>query len=330
MNFTDAMRTISGSESTIDETGMRTIPFDESTPEGRLRAALSGSGRPTLMIPIAHAADSTAIASGKGLTISFETLVEGSSHVRFMMLRSEQEELDRVFNRIADAILDRIEAGGTVTQVVSNVLDEFRKLLNRKMGRLSDEEFAGLIGELEFMLKAAKLGPMALETWTGPDKARHDFTGSVVDVEVKASWSVKPQAVRIHGLQQLLAAESKRLILAVFGMERTGTGGKTLCDLITELTQAGIASDALTSKLEDAGVNDPSEYDAKRFLPAGFRIFDIRDDFPKLTESSFVGASLPSGIRQVDFTVDLGVASSFMMDEEAADELVRQMVTPDA
>jgi len=330
MNFTDAIRNISVSDSTVDESGLRTVPFNESTPEGRLRAALSESGRPMLMIPIARESDSASIASGKGLTISFRTLVAGSSHVRFLALRSEKEELDHVFSRIADAVIDRIEGGGTVSQVVSSVLDEFRKLLNRKTGRLSDAEFAGLVGELEFMRKAAMLGPMALETWTGPDKARHDFTGNVVDVEVKASWSVFPQAVRIHGLQQLLAAEDKRLILAVFGMERTGTGGKTLRDLITELTQAGIYPDALMSKLEDAGVNDPTEYDARRFLPAGFRFFDVRDDFPKLTEISFVGACLPSGIGQVDFTVDLGVASAFRMDDEAVHELVRQMVTLDA
>ncbi|MGH3281041.1 MAG: PD-(D/E)XK motif protein, partial [Trebonia sp.] len=89
-----------------------------------------------------------------------------------------------------DDLLDRLHKdSATPAAVCVSILDRWRDLFNPKAGRLlSEQALVGLLAELHVLERIAgrASGAAALRLWTGPDKARADFTGSLASLDFRS------------------------------------------------------------------------------------------------------------------------------------------------
>ena len=182
------------------------IPFRElegSTSEGNALAALDEQGRRMLLLPAAPRTKCSEGRSGKGIAAGFSEWSTDGRVGRYYFIRCEDDRLESVFCRVAEAVLERLDAGSDACRAVADVLDEFRELLQRPRSRLSREEQLGLIAELMTLKSLLMYNPDAVSCWMGPRRARHDFIRPGLHLEVKAGMQQSAGKLRIHGVDQL-------------------------------------------------------------------------------------------------------------------------------
>src|SRR5262249_42972989 len=137
------------------------------------------------------------------------------------------------------AIADGIQLKGlTFADAFEEGVALWRQLL-RGLPRMSEDEELGLFGELLTLeLLVGKLGPIALDHWTGPTNDKHDFRVRLNEFEVKTTAG----ASRIHvinGLDQLTPSIKCQLHIISWQMERAGPGsGETLPDRVANVRKA--------------------------------------------------------------------------------------------
>ena len=178
---------------------------------------------------------------------------------------------------------------------------------------LSEKEVTGLIAELRFLTEMLipEVGPAeAIKRWHGPFGSRHDFEWPGSSVEVKATTSSRGRIFHINGIDQLDPPENGKLF--VFGVRLREEGG-------AELTLPGIIEscynllssdedslDRLESALVQIGYSPlhNEEYERSRFRIIEEALFEVKDDFPRISARNFV-EELHAGIERVDYEINL-------------------------
>jgi len=185
---------------------------------------------------------------------------------------------------------------------------------------LSREDYVGLYGELSFIeagLKAGVAGLPIVNAWQGPLGTNQDFLFGPVAVEIKTTTGNEIDKVRITNARQLDSTGLQSLFLARYAFDFRQGGGRTLPQLVATLKSslAAISPDALSvfnDRLLEAGFVEgtPNEFDGWGFTPRHFDVFNVGEGFPRLLESS-----LPSGVSEVSYTLNLSAAVRFQIVE---------------
>lgn len=237
------------------------------------------------------------------------TLDTDEEHDKFR-LTIEAPEMPEAAYSLAFSIARGMQDGKSFHDALQVAMDAMRDVLAKKR-RLSDEQVAGLFGELlllEHLMQ--KLGPMdAVNAWLGPDGEEHDFSIDGVDIEVKTTLSEK----RIHvisGADQLLPRVAIPLWLLSIQLTKSGIGvGRTLDDMCMQMIDdAGAVGQAVRERLAKVGwtIEDYSLYSTRfdqRSLP---RAYQVAEDFPSIT-SHRLGSAVPQSnlISDVRYRVDV-------------------------
>jgi hypothetical protein len=210
------------------------------------------------------------------------------------------------------ALADRVQIQGEeFSPAARDVLAKFRRLL-QGLGRMSETEEVGLIGELMvFRRLLDHLGVKStLDSWTGPSGEEHDFAVLDCDLEVKTTTSER-RAHWIHGLTQLLPAEPRPLWLISIQLTAGGQAGGTLADHVRGIRSRLTDEDAIESfndRLRIRGWDDDQAhlYTQRFVLRSMPQAFEILEGFPSITPSLFVAAGrVHDRISQVSYRVDL-------------------------
>src|SRR5262249_21561277 len=164
---------------------------------------------------------------------------------------------------IADGIqLRGLEFGDAFEEAVIR----WRNLL-RALPRMQEEEELGLLGELFTLdLLVGRLGPVAVDHWTGPTTDKHDFRVRRSEFEVKTTAG----ADRIHvinGLGQLEPSRKCELYIISWQLERAGPdSGETLPDRIAAVRRSLKAKPTAVSRFDELLENGTSWRDADAHL----------------------------------------------------------------
>src|SRR5581483_109915 len=185
---------------------------------------------------------------------------------------------------------------------------------------LSRENYIGLYGELSFMeaaLNADASGLALANAWQAPLGTNQDYLFGPLAVEIKVTTGNEIDKIRITNARQLDSTGLQSLFLARYAFDFRQGSGRTLPQLVSALKVAfsTISPDALSifsDRLLDAGLVEATtnEFDGWGFTPRQFDVFNIRDGFPRLLESS-----LPSGISEISYSLNLSAASAFQIIE---------------
>lgn len=204
---------------------------------------------------------------------------------RYLDLICGSEALSQVFALMADSVVERVadrdELGHTA---LLGALNDWQELL-RPARKLSEDAARGLFGELIVLRLLAAHNPIfAVESWTGPDNQKHDFSTPRGDLEVKSS-AKEDLDVTISSLDQLDLINNVPLTLIRVRVVSSSTG-KNIEDLVVELEEMGCLRAEMIHRLASAGFILGVDDDDQRFSVDGpLLAWELGPDFPGLRRS---------------------------------------------
>lgn len=171
------------------------------------------------------------------------------------------------------------------------------------LGNVSiDERVYDVIGELSVLKYYAEKG--YAPTWNGPSQSSYDIETDEFFVEVKSSINRTKKEVTISSIYQLSNLE-KNLYLVFCTFELTDSHGISINSLVEDLRLLGYNIAAINELLEKKGFGLGKSVRKKQFLLHSMYRYAVDDAFPKVIEQSFKGDTLPKGINDISYTVDL-------------------------
>lgn len=313
--------------------GLRMRDSDVTVTGGYVSHAVDALGRRHLLIPLAAEQQPIADHRSHGVSLSPRNLEDDRGLTHYIDVVCEEAELRDLFAIFCDDLLDRLEDDSAAPAAVCvSVLDRWRDLFNPKGGRLLGEQaLVGLLAELHVLERIADraLGS-ALRLWTGPEKARADFTGSLASVEVKATTNRERATVAIHGIQQLDEAALEDVYLHVEQFESVPSGGDSVPDAVRRLLATGLSRAGLLRSLTAVGYleSDREAYELVRFRLAAARTFRASaPGFPRLVPSVLTDPGLALRIHEVRYSIDVSdteaIPGNLPSIETALDHLLR-------
>ena len=207
------------------------------------------------------------------------------------------------------------------TRLASNNNSGYTLLINRfyawqklfhQAGNLLDEKrIMGLIGELLFLEQdlIPKYGKSkALESWTGTEKTKKDFSLDGTWFEVKAITAGK-SVVGISSYEQLDSEVPGNLV--VFQLEKMSPeyDGISLNKLVKQIFKeldVEALKDLFLQKLSDVGYSFESSYDTYVYIIHSEGIYEVDDSFPCLRRDEKLDA-----ISQVKYDLLLAKIENF-------------------
>lgn len=187
----------------------------------------------------------------------------------------------------------------------------WKKLFRPNLGKLSEPEILGLIGELIFMrdYMIPTYGcKTAIDSWTGPEKTHKDYSLSDKWFEIK-TISTGKEVVRISSIEQLDSEIDGQLY--VYELERMSPSfdGLKLNAIINEiisLLPTSFVKDLFASKLELFGFDFSPEYDNFVYSNTSRSCYLVNQSFPRLKRSD-----LPIQIGHVQYDLMLSHLEDF-------------------
>jgi len=293
------------------EQELRIRDSDVSVAGGSVRHAVDRLGRRHLLVPLADGQEATEDRNSCGVSLSGRELLDRNRAGRYLDVSCEMVQLRDLFAVFSDDLLERLSVEDTPPAAVcSSVLERWRELFNPARGALlGSEALVGLLAELHVLEKIAARSPSrAVRMWTGPDKARADFTGARAAVEVKAATGRDRVTVVIHGLRQLDQALLEDIYLYVEQVESVPTGGDSVPDVVSRLLSAGVDRAGLMRGLAAVGYldSDTQAYQHIRFSVVSSRTFRVTTPgFPRLVPAALADPGLAERVFRVTYTIDL-------------------------
>jgi len=312
----DAWRTLQlGGGAT--EFAVATVRLSLDAGLGPVRFALSLDGSPQILIPTEPGRRLPDGLSGPGIAVRSVQYVVGNEVRPFIEVSSGSRSLDDVFVSLTDEVLRRLEAGSGAELAVAQSISEFRELLSRGHSQ-SLEALVGLFGELDFLNNLLRKDSSAASNWTGPLRQRFDFSGRQQYVEIKTSLQRTGTRIFVNAIDQLDPPDDGLpLALVHTVLERTGTAGQSVRDLIQKSFDLSASVDVLEQALGQLAVSDwrtNSSLAKERFRVLRRTFYAITSEFPRLTKQSFKDGHPVAGISDISYTMDLTHAAGFRLD----------------
>lgn len=241
----------------------------------------------------------------------------------FLVISQIVEDGEEIFERVLQNLVDHIlvEEESPLYTVIYEVLDRWHNFFKRKRDfKLNLEEEMGLFGELYYINKWLEKfphePPLIIKDWKGPLKNRIDFVGKHSGVEIKTVAPKIRDEIKISNEKQLeLNPVTSKLFLYVLKIEVNDSIGKSLQNIIEVIEEQLIErAPSLAVKFKDllleVGVMS-EEYNEHYFFVHEEIAYNANKEFPKLTSES-----LPLGITNVSYSIDLSHCNSFKVSLE--------------
>jgi hypothetical protein len=299
-------------------TGNRIAAAKPAQDVERLLCALDDAGGRHLLVLLRDDEVAYRDRESRGLTIeSRELRIIGEESKRYLDIECLDSAGFAALDIMASEIAEGLRIIGSTApphDAVRRVLSKWRRFwghLPRTL--LTRDEQVGLFAEIWFLLfwLIPRVGIQnSARRWRGPFGARHDFEWRETSVEVKGTTSSRGRVHVINGLDQLTVPENGALYLFSMRFREEASATNSLPTLIqatkVALAGNGEAMDCLDEALARSGYSSTHEDD---YAKVRFRIIDqhlyaVRDNFPKVSVSSFKNI-LPPQIEGVQYMLNL-------------------------
>jgi hypothetical protein len=281
-----------------------------------LLAALDANETRHLLVPLTSSDKDIHDSQSRGLSvITRELSVRGHEAGRYIDIACLDAAGHDAFDLIGGELADRLASGKeTSGECVTRVLSKWRRFWGQAPKNiLSKEVQLGLFAELWFLsvwLIPKRGTSDAIKSWRGPFGSRHDFEWTRRSVEVKATVSTRGPIHRINGINQLDPPEEGDLLLFSMRLREEAGATNTLCSLVSTcralLQEESAVLEQFDLALVQAGYfsEHEEEYEKLRLRIIEEKLFEVRDDFPRLTIKR-LSAGIPSGVEQITYDINL-------------------------
>lgn len=260
-----------------------------------------------------------------GIDVSLER--RPGDGARLILTLDERDHFD-IFRALCGHLLEatadhpRGANGPGLHLVLRRLADWHNMLRRRREALLTTEEIIGLVGELLFLRdqilpRTGASGGVA--AWRGAHRDEQDFVFGAWQIEVKTQLSTSDHRLLISSEAQLDTAGSRLLLChQTIARALSTASAVSLNALIDELTSVFATAGSPTLEqfevaLEACGYVRREEYDEPQWLLIDRRLFEVRDDFPRLTP-----AMLPTGVHAVSYSILLSACQKFVVDLDQA------------
>lgn len=227
--------------------------------------------------------------------------MNGEKH-KVLILSSKKSPADSAFANLCFDFVNPGENGEYRKELLASPIKwwaSWKELL----GNVSiDERVYDVIGELAVLKYYAENGYDPV--WKGPSQSSYDIETEEFFVEVKSSVNRTRKEVTISSIYQLSNLK-KKLFLVFCTFEIAESHGVSINSLVDDLKTMGYNVAAINDLLEKKGFGIGKSVRKKNFILHSMYRYAVDNDFPKVIEQSFVGGTLPAGIIDVSYTVDL-------------------------
>lgn len=235
----------------------------------------------------------------------------------FILLTLQQPVSIDIFLTLAARLTDELTGVDypiTGYNIIRKILVVWTAFFSSEKLMLSGPEQTGLAGELIMAKKLMDNGikeATVVRSWKGSERSHHDFHLPFATVEVKATIAKNIETVSISSLRQLDTTGTQQLFLAQVVMDSHDHGEQTLPHLVNSIRKrlSSLPSDRLEfeEKLLASGYRDKDEtyYTQQSFQVRKVRIFNVDENFPKLTHNS-----IPNGVVEATYQIDLGAVTT--------------------
>lgn len=243
----------------------------------------------------------------RGITIINRTSSAGKGELILVLNSNADWEL---FMKICTDLVKTTENSANEDQMVKGVYSRLKKwqlfLKQKTSANLSLIEQMGLFTELDCLLNRViphQSAEQSINSWTGADFDKQDFSLDQKLVEVKSYISSKGAFVAISSLHQLDNGK-KPLYLLVYGLSAS-TVGLSVIDLVEAIESVYANNTEALERFQEklsmygyiSGVTEPPFY---KFQVDRQLVFFVDDRFPKITS-----ANVPHEVNSVSYTLDI-------------------------
>ena len=140
--------------------------------------------------------------------------------------------------------------------------------------------------------------------WNGPNGATYDIETNQCFYEVKSTLNRDRNQVTISNQFQLFPPQ-KPLKLVLCRFEPVQVSGISIDAMIGKFTNIGYNVDDINDKLGKKGMEKGRSSRRREFILHEMLLYEVTEDFPRITPESFVGGKMPQGIVKINYTADL-------------------------
>ena len=275
-----------------------------------IQIAMAFDGSPHLLVPMSSPQnyESPLSIQLNGLTITEKLLNLGQGPKSFIDATAEPSNIE-MFNLVAKEIVKQIILHhGNPRQTCINVVTRWKKFWANNSKPLGYEQILGIFGELYFInnILIPTTDANRIQYWRGPHGERHDFQCENWHLEVKSSSKLNP-IVRIHGHDQLIPPYGKDLLLFFLAVSKE-SGSKHCIESESNSIREHLKHNLdLLNYFEDSLAESgwgPAQEDI-HFNIKRADIYVVDKGFPTIGLNN-----LPTGITQIDYNIDLNLASA--------------------
>lgn len=317
MSLTSDLNPWEGMRSTSSDAYYASRLVDESlNPTGRdVQWSLTETGNQALIIGYdAHEQRDERIPNFKGIATG-----EDPRH-HLMIVALQDPAMRDAFLKVCIDIIDTLQTVPADRQRHATILrmERWAHFFQGKRTGLNEDAQKGLIAELVCLRRVAmKLytPKEALRSWTGPQRAVHDFSFGQSAIEVKSNRGAATPNVTISSVSQLSVNDDERLFLYVVEVNQavSQSDGCTLAHHVSQmrsLFESPLDTLTFDLRLAQLGYDETDDYTGTFWSVGDIRQFTVSDDFPRID-----GASLNPAISGVTYKVNLNHCTAFEMDE---------------
>lgn len=225
----------------------------------------------------------------------------GAALPGLLMLTSADEQRRNEFSLLCSDFVDPGPDGRRRQSLLEQPLnwwENWRELLGNAVRDMQPHAVLGELLIYEHLLATEKR-----VVWSGPDGSSHDLQYRAGEAEVKTTLQRYGSLVHISGHFQL---QTETDLFLYFCRLEPGANGTGIDDVVNRLSERpDVSRDMLNAKLASVGYVEGNSARRERFTLLEVRRYRVDKRFPQILPESFVGGSIPVGIRQISYAVDL-------------------------
>jgi len=255
----------------------------------------------------------------QGMTFSLKVVPPLDEKKTFLVIAMEEKHLlPEAFEAFSVTLMNELrtlQAPEDVVRVIAEVSESYSTFFSgSKSLRLDRKQEQGLFGELLILKEVIQhFGQASINTWTGPNRNKHDFIFSGNNaIEVKTTSGQLQHNISIASETQISFSPTSDLFLSVFTLE-DNPSGKTIMDLAHEihdvLLTEGIHQRTFERKLAENRVLYSSYTTKRTFVVVEAKNFLIDPSFPCITK-----ANLNPKVFDVKYKINIDGIADFKGD----------------
>ena len=202
-------------------------------------------------------------------------------------------------DKFSNLCLDFLEPGdqGEKRELIENNpqdwVDEWKLLIGNKA---TESNIYPYLGELIVLKMLLEDGEDAIQTTQGS----HDIETPTSNIEVKTTVMRYQSLIQIHSKYQLQKLNANPLYLYFVRLEES-ISGISINSILDDLSKLNYNISGIKNKINTLNSN----IRAKNYKINEIRKYVIDDNFPKITDDTFVGGQIPNNISGIVYTIDL-------------------------